>query len=67
MPTLLQEPNAMQKSAMPTTFSPSHHIDIEGDLLLLLYLLNHHHHRRVSRLDDSLLTDIYLHVNLLIL
>ena len=50
-------------------FSQSHHIDVEGDLLLLLYLLNHLHHRRrhVSRLDDSLLTDIYLRVNLLIL
>jgi hypothetical protein len=60
---LPQEPNALQKFATPTTFSLNRLIDIEGDPLLLL---NNHRHR-VSRLDDSLLTDIYLRVNLLIL
>jgi hypothetical protein len=40
---LLQEPNAVRKFAMPTTFSPIHHIDVEGDPLLLLYQHHPHH------------------------
>ena len=36
---LLHARDVALKFAMPTIFSLSHHIDVEGDPLLLLYLL----------------------------
>jgi len=54
------------KLEMPIMFSLSHLIDIEEDPQLQYQWL-HRRRRRASRLDDSLLNDIYLRVNLLIL
>jgi len=60
---LLQEPNAVQKSTMPTTFSQNHRTDVEEDPLLQFQRL----HRHRDRIDDCQFNDIYSRVNLLIL